>query len=372
MKLTLGFSPCPNDTFIFDALVNGKIDAGGLTFDVVLEDVQTLNEWAKQGRLDVSKISYGVLPKIISEYSVLNSGGALGMGVGPLLVGKYDIRKEKYEVRSTKYEVGEDKNEVRSTKYEGGNGKNEGRRTKDEGGNGKYEVQRTKDEGGNGKNEERSTKYEGGNGKNEGRRTKDGGGNGKYEVRSTKYELEASLKNEIIAIPGENTTAHFLFSQAFPEAQNKVFLRFDEIENWVLEGKGLGVIIHENRFTYQQKGLHLWADLGQLWEQKSGLPIPLGGIVAKKTLPKEVGRQLDLAIQKSIAFAWKYYPALTDYVTCHSQEMEQDVMRKHIELYVNDFSFDMKENGKLAVLKLLESMGKTPYDTQQIFASETV
>lgn len=281
MRLTLGFSPCPNDTFIFDALVNGKIEAGGLTFDVVLEDVQTLNEWAKQGRLDVSKVSYGVLPDIIGEYGVLNSGGALGMGVGPLLIGK-------------------------------------------------------------------------------------------YEVRSTKYEVDDSLNNELIAIPGENTTAHFLFSQAFPQAKNKVFLRFDEIENWVLEGKGLGVIIHENRFTYQQKGLYKWADLGQLWEQKTGLPIPLGGIVVKRSLPGEVHRQLNLAIQKSLDYAWKNYPALTDYVICHSQEMEEDVMRKHIELYVNDFSFDMQENGKLAILKMLESMGKKPYDSKQIFVSETV
>jgi 1,4-dihydroxy-6-naphthoate synthase len=309
MQLTLGFSPCPNDTFIFDALVNGKIDADGLTFDVVLEDVQTLNEWAKQGRLDVSKVSYGVLPDIISAYSVMDSGGALGMGVGPLLIGKY-------EVRSTKYEVGEDK----------------------------YEVRGTKDEG----------------------------GDDKYEIRSTKLEVGPILENEVIAIPGENTTAHFLFSQAFPEAKNKVFLRFDEIENWVLEGKGLGVIIHENRFTYQEKGLYKWADLGQLWEQKTGLPIPLGGIVAKKTIPSAILRQLDLAIQKSIAFAWKHYPALTDYVTCHSQEMEEDVMRKHIELYVNDFSFDMQENGKLAILKMMESMGKKPYDSKQIFISETV
>jgi 1,4-dihydroxy-6-naphthoate synthase len=275
--------------------VNGKIDAGGLTFDVVLEDVQTLNEWAKKGRLDVSKVSYGVLPDIISDYSVLNSGGALGMGVGPLLVGKY-------ELRSTKYEVGEDK----------------------------------------------------------------------YEIRSTKLEVGPILENEVIAIPGENTTAHFLFSQAFPEAKNKVFLRFDEIENWVLEGEGLGVIIHENRFTYQEKGLYKWADLGQLWEQKTGLPIPLGGIVAKKTISQNILRELDRAIQKSIAFAWKNYPSLTDYVTCHSQEMEEDVMRKHIELYVNDFSYDMQENGKQAILKMLESMGRKTYDAQQIFASETV
>jgi 1,4-dihydroxy-6-naphthoate synthase len=309
MQLTLGFSPCPNDTFIFDALVNGKIDTGGLTFDVVLEDVQTLNEWAKQGRLDVSKVSYGVLPDIISEYSVLKSGGALGIGVGPLLVGKN-------EIRSTKYEVGEDK----------------------------YEIRGTKDEG----------------------------GVDKYEILSTKLEVGPIIENEVIAIPGENTTAHFLFSQAYPEAKNKVFLRFDEIENWVLEGEGLGVIIHENRFTYQQKGLYKWADLGQLWEQKTGLPIPLGGIVAKKTISQNILRELDRAIQKSIAFAWKHYPALTDYVTCHSQEMEEDVMRKHIELYVNDFSFDMQENGKLAILKMMESMGKKPYDSKQIFISETV
>jgi 1,4-dihydroxy-6-naphthoate synthase len=296
-KLTLGFSPCPNDTFIFDALVNGKIDTGGLEFEVLLEDVQTLNKWAQQGRLDVSKISYGVLPDILSDYAVLSSGGALGMGVGPLLIG------------STKHKVG-------NTKYEEG-----------------------------------STKY---------------------EIRSTKYEIQ-SLKNEVenntIAIPGENTTAHFLFSQAFPDAKNKVFLRFDEIEKWVSDGNGLGVIIHENRFTYAQKGLHQWADLGQLWEQKTGLPIPLGGIVAKRTLPKEIHHQLDEIIQKSITFSWKQYPALSAYITNHSQEMEEDIMRMHIELYVNDFSFDMTENGKLAILKMMESMGKKSHDLSQVFAS---
>ena len=148
MKLTLGFSPCPNDTFIFDALVNKKIDAGSLEFDVVLEDVQTLNQWAKEGKLNITKLSYGVLPLVLDKYIVLNSGSALGRGVGPLLI--------------TSKECG-----------------------------------------------------------------------------------MTNVDEKTIAIPGEDTTAHLLFSQAYPNATNKVFLRYDEIEDFVLSGKGLGVIIHE-------------------------------------------------------------------------------------------------------------------------------
>ncbi|HMC99921.1 MAG TPA: 1,4-dihydroxy-6-naphthoate synthase, partial [Ferruginibacter sp.] len=184
MQLTLGFSPCPNDTFIFDALVNKKIDTGEYNFDVVLEDVQTLNQWALEGRLDITKLSYGVYPLVLDNYALLNSGSALGRGVGPLLISKQE---------------------------------------------------QTDDTG--------------------------------------------FVERSLIAIPGENTTAHLLFSLAYPNAKNKVFLRYDEIENFVLAGKGLGVIIHENRFTYQQKGLHKIIDLGDYWEKHTGNPIPLGGIV---------------------------------------------------------------------------------------------
>jgi len=283
MKLTLGFSPCPNDTFIFDALVNGKIDTGGLEFEVILEDVQTLNDWAKQGRLDISKVSYGVLPHILKDYRVLKTGGALGKGVGPLLIGTSPPSPLQGE-------------------------------------------------------------------------------RGAHNV-----SIDSLIEQHAIAIPGENTTAHFLFSQAFPNAKNKVFLRFDEIEDWVLSGKGPGVIIHENRFTYQQKGLHKWADLGQIWEQNTGLPIPLGGIVVRKGFPPDKMKALTLGIQQSLAYAQKQYPELSDYIRCHAQEMDMQVMRQHIDLYVNDFSHDMQENGKKAILHMAAVLSGKNYQEGEVF-----
>jgi 1,4-dihydroxy-6-naphthoate synthase len=257
MKLTLGFSPCPNDTFIFDALVNSKIDREGLAFDVVLEDVETLNQRALKGRLDITKISYAVLPLVLDRYIVLNSGSALGRGVGPLLI-------------------------------------------------------------------------------------------------SNKGQGILNVEESIIAIPGEHTTAHLLFSLAYPNARNKVFLRYDEIENFVLSGKGLGVIIHENRFTYEAKGLYKITDLGDYWEKETGNAIPLGGIIVKRSIEPSISSQVDKLIRKSIEYAYKYhYNELTAYVKNHSQEMSKEVMRKHIELYVNYFSLDLGDAGKAAVQELL-------------------
>ena len=253
----IGFSPCPNDTFIFDALVNNKIDTGNLHFEPVLEDVQTLNQWAIEGKLTVTKLSYGVLPLVLQQYNLLNSGSALGRGVGPLLI--------------------------------------------------------------------------------------------------TNYELQmTSVEDNLIAIPGENTTAHLLFSLAYPLAKNKVFLRYDEIENFVLEGKGLGVIIHENRFTYTDKGLIKIKDLGDYWEQKTGNPIPLGGIVIKKLMPIPIQKLIESLIKKSIEYAFLHYPELNDYIRSHAQEMSEDVMRKHIDLYVNKYSLDLGEEGRAAVKKLMD------------------
>lgn len=256
-KFTLGFSPCPNDTFIFDALVNKKIDTEGLEFEVALEDVQTLNNWAKEDKLDITKLSYGVLPLVLDQYIVLNSGSALGRGVGPLLI--------------------------------------------------------TIDEFG-----------------------------------------MTNVEEKVIAIPGENTTAHLLFSLAYPKAKNKIFLRYDEIEDFVLSGKGLGVIIHENRFTYEAKGLKKIVDLGDYWEKETGNPIPLGGIVAKRDMNKQLQTKIDNLIRKSIEYAFSKYPELNDYIRIHSQEMSEEVMRKHIDLYVNDYSIALKEEGKAAVQKLLD------------------
>ena len=255
--IQIGFSPCPNDTFIFDALVNNKIDTGNLQFEAVLEDVQTLNQWALEEKLAVTKLSYGVLPLVIEKYNLLNSGSALGRGVGPLLISNSDLQT-------------------------------------------------------------------------------------------------ANIEDDLIAIPGENTTAHLLFSLAYPTAKNKIFLRYDEIEKFVLDGKGLGVIIHENRFTYADKGLIKITDLGDYWEQTTGNPIPLGGIVVKKSIPLDIQKLIDNLIKQSIEFAFSNYPQLNDYIRSHAQEMSEEVMRKHIHLYVNKYSLDLGEEGKAAVQKLME------------------
>ena len=259
MKLSLGFSPCPNDTFIFDALVNKKIDIKDFEFDVKLEDVQTLNEWALRQELDITKISYGVLPLVIHHYVLLESGGALGKGVGPLLIAK------------------------------------------------------------------------------------------------TKMNID-ELDNKLVAIPGENTTAHMLFSLAFPDVKNKVFKIFNEIETAVLnEEADAGVIIHENRFTYQDKGLHKLVDLGDYWETKTQLPIPLGGIIAKRSLDQKIVTEIDKLIQQSVEYAFRHnYEELSDYVKLHAQEMSERVMRQHIDLYVNNFSVALGEDGRKAVEKLLQ------------------
>ena len=222
MKLSLGFSPCPNDTFIFDALVNRKIDTGDFEFEVVLEDVQTLNRWALEKKLDISKVSYGVWPLLKDHYALLDSGGALGKGVGPLLISKNNI-------------------------------------------------------------------------------------------------LLKDISQLTIAIPGEQTTANLLFTMAFPEAKRKKFMVFSEIENAVLNDEvDCGVIIHENRFTYMQKGLIKQMDLGEYWEQKTKSPIPLGGIVMRNSFSGTEREELDRLIRDSLAYAEAYYPDLSDYViaTC--------------------------------------------------------
>lgn len=258
MKLTLGFSPCPNDTFIFDALVNAKINTEGLEFDVYLEDVETLNQWASRGKLDVTKISFPALFQNLNSYSMLSSGAALGKGVGPLLIAKRQLDMD-------------------------------------------------------------------------------------------------GIKNFTVAIPGSNTTANFLLAHAFPQVQNRIPTLFSEIENDVLNEKvDLGVIIHENRFTYQQKGLVKICDLGEVWEQKWGAVIPLGCIAAKAALPKDVVLKTDELIRKSLLYSFSHYPAISDYTKQHAQEMDEAVMRRHIELYVNNYTMDIGEKGEAAVRKLYE------------------
>lgn len=282
MKLTLGFSPCPNDTYIFDALVNNKIDTKGLSFDVVMEDVQTLNEMSIAGKLDVTKISFGSLPLILENYILLNSGSALGKGVGPLLISPFAIP-------------------------------------------------------------------------------------------------DPAVRQCVIAIPGRHTTAHVLFSLAFPEATNKVFLRYDEIENYVLDKNGsldniqsvkLGVIIHENRFTYQDKGLVQQTDLGNFWEVETGLPVPLGGIVAKRSLSNEVKLKVQRLIRQSLEYSIDHDHELSDFVKNNAAELSPDVMRKHIGLYVNDFSLDLGEQGRAAIKKFVQvhsTINKIPVSEEEMF-----
>lgn len=258
MKLSLGFSPCPNDTFIFDALVNKKIDTEGLEFDVVLEDIQTLNEWANEGRLHITKLSFPAFFQNSDKYQMLNSGAALGKGVGPLLIAK-------------------------------------------------------------------------------------------------KMVNVPDIHHSSIAIPGELTTANFLLSFAFPAAKNKTPILFSKIEDAVLMEKfDLGVIIHENRFTYQQKGLIRICDLGEIWEEKQKAPIPLACIAAKTTIEPGIRNKVSELIRASVEYAFARYPEITSYTKEHAQAMDEEVMRQHIELYVNNYSVDLGADGRKAINQLQE------------------
>ena len=181
-----------------------------------------------------------------------------------------------------------------------------------------------------------------------------GKGVGPLLISKDKVSFE-EVDEYMVAIPGENTTAHLLFSQAFPHAKNKIFKRYDEIENFVLnsDNKSLGVIIHENRFTYFDKGLKKVVDLGNFWEEKTGYPIPLGGIAGKRSIDEKILMEVDALIKESIEYAFKNYPLITDYVKIHSQEMEPEVMKKHIDLYVNNYSIQLGKDGKNAIEKVL-------------------
>jgi len=267
MKLSLGFSPCPNDTFIFDALVNKKIDTEGYEFEILLEDVETLNRWSFEEKLDITKLSFPAFFQSIEKYILMNSGAALGKAVGPLLISK---NKNKHSI--------------------------------------------------------------------------------------------LQVQHSTIALPGENTTANLLFSFAYPEAKLKKYLVFSAIEDAVLNNEvDLGVIIHENRFTYQQRGLHKVTDLGEYWEEKMKMPIPLGGIAIKRSIDKPTSLKIESLIRKSIEYAFANYPHIAEFVKQNSQEMNEDVMRRHIELYVNNYSLSLGDDGKNAILKLAEI-----YDSHRI------
>jgi len=255
MLLSLGYSPCPNDCFIFDALVHNKIDTEGLQFNVGLHDVETLNQKALRGELDITKLSFHAYGYVLDKYIQLKSGSALGFNCGPILVGSSEFINSNSDLDKIK-----------------------------------------------------------------------------------------------VAIPGKLTTANFLLSLAYPGLKNKIEFVFNEIEDAVLTGKAdAGLIIHENRFTYQQKGLKKIIDLGEYWESLIHAPIPLGGIVIKRNLDNELQQKVNRLIRKSVEFAFADPESCMSYVKSHAQEMSMEVMKKHIGLYVNKFSIDLGEEGINAV-----------------------
>jgi len=281
MKLTLGFSPCPNDTFIFDALIHHKIDTEDLEFEVFFDDVETLNQKAFKGALDITKLSYHAFAYVADNYALLDAGSALGFGVGPMLISKFGISISDLKENAMKYTIG---------------------------------------------------------------------------------------------IPGKYTTANFLLGLAFPEAKNKREMVFSEIEDALLNQQiDIGLIIHENRFTYQDKGLHKIIDLGDYWEKQTGCAIPLGGIVVKRSLPLDVQLKINRVLRRSVEFAFANPKSCIGFIRRHSQEMSEEVMYKHIDLYVNQYSVDLGTEGRKAINLLFEKALANqviPPITQKIFLTE--
>lgn len=255
MTLSLAFSPCPNDCFMFDAIVHRRIDLEGLDFDVRLADVEALNQDAFAGRTDVTKLSYHAYAWCADRYALLNAGSALGRNCGPLLISKRPI---------------------------------------------------------------------------------------------TVDEVAAGALD--IAIPGRYTTANLLLGLAFPSATRTTAMVFSDIEQAVTDGRvDAGVIIHENRFTYEARGLRRIIDLGEWWESSTGAPIPLGGIVIRRSLPPEVQATMDRVLRRSVEYAFAHRDETLPYVRAHAQDMDDTVMFQHIDLYVNDYSLDLGEDGRRAV-----------------------
>lgn len=281
--LTLGFSSCPNDCFIFDAMVNGRIDTEGLTFDVYMDDVESLNHKAFENKLDITKLSYHAYAYITKNYQLLNAGSALGNGCGPILVGK------------------------------------------------------------------------------------------NKDVNFIITSLQSKMTELTIAIPGTFTTANFLFALAFPFAINTIEMNFSEIEDAVLRGDvDAGLIIHENRFTYEEKGLNKIIDLGEFWETLAIAPIPLGGIVIRRSFPDELKQKVNRVIRRSVEYAFVNPNASKVFVKLYSQSMQDDVIKKHIDLYVNNYSVDLGEKGKRAVKILFnkaQELGVIQKIEEEIFLS---
>jgi 1,4-dihydroxy-6-naphthoate synthase len=278
MTLSLAFSPCPNDCFIFDAIVHERIDLEGLEFDVHLADVEALNQSAFGGDADVTKLSFHAYAYCAAHYMLLDAGSALGRNCGPLLISKRAI--------------------------------------------------------------------------------------------STDEVAGGTLK---IAIPGRYTTANLLMGLAFPGATDKTPLLFSDIEGAVAGGRyDAGLIIHENRFTYAQKGLRKVIDLGEFWEAETGSPIPLGGIVIRRALSDEVKQSVNRVLRRSVEYAFANRAGTLPYVRQHAQEMSEEVMYKHIDLYVNAYTVDLGPEGRRALEELFRRArmtGTVPASTAPLFLS---
>ncbi|HAM09296.1 MAG: 1,4-dihydroxy-6-naphthoate synthase [Bacteroidetes bacterium GWE2_41_25] len=274
MRLTLGFSPCPNDTFIFDAMVHGRIDTEGIEFDYFLADVEELNRRAMTAEADITKISFHVYAYVAGNYLILDSGSALGHRNGPLLISKHPIRPH-------------------------------------------------------------------------------------------------DLKEKKIAIPGKFTTANLLFSIAWPEAINKKEYLFSDIEKVLLEEEAdAGIIIHETRFTYEKKGLVKIADLGEYWENLTGMPIPLGAIIIKRDIPGDIALKVNRILKRSLEFAMKDKSASSDFVSANAREMDSAIVNKHIQLYVNEYSLSLGTGGREAInglFRIANEKGVIPPLPQRIF-----
>ncbi|RLD67526.1 MAG: 1,4-dihydroxy-6-naphthoate synthase [Bacteroidetes bacterium] len=252
-KISLGFSSCPNDTFIFDAMIHGKIDTEGLEFELFIGDVEELNRKAFSNELDITKISYNAYTRLAKDYVLMDSGSALGENCGPLIIANKDFNL-------------------------------------------------------------------------------------------------SDLPSKSIAIPGVNTTANLLLSIAFPQVKNKQEMIFSDIEKSVLNGTvDAGLIIHESRFTYKEKGLKRIIDLGEYWEKLTNTPTPLGGIIAQRKLENEILQKINRVLKRSVQFAFDNPKSGLDFIKTHSQEMSEEVMYKHIGLYVNHYTLDLGIAGRKSV-----------------------
>lgn len=278
-SLTLGYSPCPNDTFIFYALIHDKIDTKNLKFKETLLDVETLNQKALHTELDLTKISYHAFGHMRKNYCLLRAGGALGRGCGPLVIAKNEYTMEE-------------------------------------------------------------------------------------------------LRGKKIAIPGKLTTAYLLLQLYNPDfrlqTSDLLVMPFNKIMDSIVNGEvDAGLIIHESRFTYPSYGLKKIIDLGEWWEKQTGHPIPLGGIIAKRSLGEGLNKKINKTIKSSIEYAFSNRSEPMDYIKKHSQELSDEVINQHINLYVNNYSLDVGQDGEKAVIALLsraEEAGIIPKVTQGIFA----